>query len=137
MGLALLVAAAGSAGELLREEIHHELRHRSYMLVEHEDGATLYLFDKTISDEQAVTDKQDDIIAAALAKTRSLDGGIRARGLAELAGIDFFEALSVALALLGDPNLAVRDEAKYLILDHPSGAALAAALGLVDDELGE
>jgi hypothetical protein len=137
MGLALLVATSGSADELLREEFHRELEDQSYMLVEHTDGVTLYLFDKATSDEQTIADEQVDLVAAALAKTRNIDARTRARGLAELAGIDDFEALSAGLTLLGDPHPAVRDEAKYLILDHPGGAAVAAALGLVDDEPGE
>ena len=137
MGLALLVAIAGSADELLRKDIHRELKGQSYMLVEHTDGATLYLFDKVTSDRSIISDEPVDLVAAALAKTRDIDPRVRARGLAELAGIEDFEALSAGLTLLGDPHPAVRDEARYLILDHPGGAAIAAALGLVDDELGE
>ena len=112
MGLALLVATSGSADELLREEIHRELKDQSYMLVEHTDGVTLYLFDKTTSDEQTIAGEQDDIITAALARTRSAHARVRTRGLTELAGIDDFEALSVALTLLGDPDPSVRDEAR-------------------------
>ena len=137
MGLALLVATIGNADEVLREEIHREFKDRSYMLVEHADGATLYLFDKASSDEPTIADNRVDIVATALAKTQSVDARIRALGLAELAGVDGYEVLSAGLSLLADPDPAVRDEAKYLILDHPGGAALAASLGLVDDELGE
>jgi hypothetical protein len=137
MGLALLVITIATADELLRKEIHREFRDRSYMLVEYADGATLYQLDETNSDESSPTIERVQPVAAALAKTQSVDARIRARGLAELAGIDGFEVLSAGLSLLADPDPAVRDEAKYLILDHPGGTALAASLGLVDDELGE
>jgi len=142
-GLALLVTPIAIADELLRDEIHREFRGRSYMLVEHADGATLYQFGETHSDNSSTTDESSTTIAlaqavaAALEKTRSVDARIRARGLAELAGVDGFDVLSAGLSLLADPDPAVRDEAKYLILDHPGGSALAASLGLVDDELGE
>ena len=47
--------------------------------------------------------------------------------------MDDARALDTALALLNDTHAAVRDEAAQLILDHPDGAALVSALGLVDD----
>lgn len=137
LGLAFLFANAGHADELLRDEIRRDYRDRSYLLIEHADGATLYLFDKASSDEPLVISNRVDIIAAALAKTQSLDARTRARGLAELAGVDGYEVLSVGLTLLADPDPAVRDEAKYLILDHPGGMSLAASLGLIDDELAD
>lgn len=136
-GLALLVATTGFGDEVLRDEIHRTYGQQSYMLIEHADGATLYLFDKTTPDAQVVAGRQDDFVAAALAKTQSTDARVRARGLAELAGVDGYEVLSTGLSLLADPDPAVRDEAKYLVLDHPRGAEIAAALGLVDDELEE
>lgn len=136
VGLALLVANTGNTDEMLREEIRRDFRDQSYLLVEDADGATLYLFDNSNFNEPPIATKRIDIVTA-VAKTQSVDARVRTRGLAELAGIDDDGVLNVGLSLLADPDPAVRDEAKYLILDHPDGAALAASLGLVDDELGE
>ena len=142
MGLALLFAETAGADEQRREAVRRDLKDQSYLLVEHADGETLYLFDRLDEDEPSLpveatnTGAKGDV-AAALAKTRSTNGATRARGLAELAGSEDYEALTVALTLLADPHPAVRDEARYLILDHPDGAVLAAELGLVDDELDD
>ena len=136
VGLALLVATTGNTDEMLREEIRRDFRNQSYLLVEDADGATLYLFDNSGFNEPPIAAKRIDIVAA-IARTQSVDARVRTRGLAELAGIDDEEILNIGLSLLADPDPAVRDEAKYLILDHPDGAALAASLGIVDDEPGE
>jgi hypothetical protein len=101
------------------------------MLIEDANGAQLFLFDEGLTRQDA----EDPVIGTALEKTRSTDARTRVIGLVELAGVDDAVALDVALMLLSDPEPAVRDEARHLILDHPAGGALANALGLVDDEL--
>ncbi len=136
-GLALLLTAAVCADEALRKQIHREYRHQSYMLVEDDRGARLYLFDSGRARVMRLTDSLAPGVSAALSKTRSTDPRERTRGLAELAGSAAPEALDVALQLLNDPVAAVRDEARNLVLDHPDGGPLVAALGLVDDDLEE
>lgn len=136
-GLALLFCTPGFAEESLHDDIRDEYKHQSYLLIEHSDGATIYLFDESATDGQALVVHEDDAITAALARTRDTDPRVRARALAELAGVDGYEVLSVGLELLNDPDPAVRDEAKYLILDHPLGEDIAKALELVDEELEE
>lgn len=132
-GLALLAAATAGADQALRDEIHRQYKHQSYMLVEDTEGARLFLFDAGSPGLQFLAVNGTGHIEGALEKTRSLDARTRVLGLVELAGIDDAAALDVALALLADPNAAVRDEAEQLILDHPRGASMADALGIVDD----
>lgn len=137
-GLALLAAFAAGADEALREQVRRDFGHRNYVLIEDTDGARLYLFAEA-NDPAAVEiltspPAAGQEIRTALAKTASEDPRERARGLAELAGVDLPEALDVALALLGDPSAAVREEAANLILDHPGGESMALALGLADEE---
>jgi hypothetical protein len=102
------------------------------MLVEDADGARLFLFDEGVAEQQLSAN--DLFVGAALEKTRSNDAGTRVIGLVELAGASDAVALDAALMLLTDPDPAVRDEARQLILDHPEGKSVADALGLVDDE---
>ena len=139
-GLALLFALPLSADDALRQQVHRDHGHRSYMLVEDSNGFSLYLF-ATATERPSVTRLEtafdDEWVAQSLAKARSSDAKTRVRALVELAGVNSAEALDVALALLTDPSPAVRDEAVSLILDHPNGQAMADALGLVDEDLEE
>lgn len=133
-GLALLLCCAALGDEALREQVHNKHKHESYMLIEDPGGARLYLFDEGILVED-VSSYATPEVEAGLLKLRSADPRVRVRGLTELAGSDSYEALSAALQLLTDPSLAVREEAQSLLLDHPQGADMVAALGLVDEEL--
>jgi len=135
-GLAMLFLAPTFADEELRQRIHSEYRHQSYMLIEDADGARLYLF-ATADQPSSVRElpgPKAGFVHDALVKVRSDEARTRVRGLTELAGVDDPEALDAALTLLTDPNEAVRDEAMFLILDHPQGTAMVSALGLVDDD---
>ncbi len=136
-GLALLLVANAAADQALRERIHREYRHQSYMLIERADSWELYVLGDREPQVIRPESDPDSTIRAALAKTYSTDAPDRVRGLLELAGADAPEALVAALQLLNDPSPAVRDEARSLILDHPDGTALATALGLVDEDLAE
>ena len=131
-GLALSVACGASADDSLRERVHREHKHHSYMLVEEANGARLFLFDEGVASYRITA--SDATVAAALEKTRSSVARTRVIGLVELAGVSDAAALEVALTLLTDPEPAVRDEARQLILDHPEGQAIADALGLGDEE---
>lgn len=137
VGLALLLSAGQVAADSLRERIHREYRHQNYMLIEDETGWTLYLFADEPSQKPRLVSGPHSDFSAALAQTRSSIARERVRGLVALAGAEAPEALDIALLLLNDPSAAVRDEAQSLILDHPDGAEIAAALGLVDDLEGE
>lgn len=132
-GLTLLLVCGAAADDSLRERVHREHKHHSYMLVEDAEGARLFLFDQGVASHRISPD--DTFVDAALRKTRSSDARTRVTGLVELAGAGDAEALDAALTLLTDPEPAVRDEARQLILDHPGGRAIADALGLVDDAL--
>jgi hypothetical protein len=136
-GLALLLVATAAADQALRDRIHREYRHQSYMLLESEDGWELYVLGDREPHVMRPRAEPDPAIPAALHKTRSSAARERVRGLLELAGADAPEALDAALQLLNDPSAAVRDEARSLILDHPDGAEIAAALGLSDEDLAE
>lgn len=133
--LALLLYTDAWPDAALRERIHREYKHQSYMLVESPDGYRLFLFSAGSEPVRAIDVERDDTaLLSALAKTRSPDPAQRTRGLTELAGMPEAEALDVALTLLTDPSAAVREEAAHLILDHPQGAALARTLGLAEDD---
>lgn len=135
VGLALLFPGVATADETLRERIHREYKHQSYMLVEGPDGHRLYLFSPAGEPVQALdVEIPGASLASAIAKTQSPDPRVRTRGLTELAGVPDAEALDIALTLLTDPDAAVRSEASQLILDHPRGAPLAETLGLVKDD---
>ena len=131
-GLALSLACVASADESLRERVHREHKHHSYMLIEDTDGARLFLFDDGVASYPIAA--REAVVETALEKTRSADARTRVIGLVELAGVADAAALEAALTLLTDPSVAVRDEARQLILDHPEGQAVADALGIVDDE---
>ncbi len=136
-GLALLFALPAHADDELREQVHRDYGHRSYMLIEDSEGVHLFLFaDGTSPPSFKQLDVSEDIdgTAAAIRGTRSEDPRIRVRALTQLAGIDSGEALDIALSLLSDPSPAVRDEARSLILDHPGGNAMVDALGLTDED---
>lgn len=133
-GLALCFAGYADADEALRDEIHRQYKHVSYMLVEDRDDTWLYLFDSGVAPVRVgFAGERDESLDEALEKTRNSDARQRVRGLTELAGADDGRTLDVALALLNDVDAAVRDEAEQLILDHPDGASLVSALGLVDE----
>ena len=131
-GLALSLACGVSADDTLRDRVHREHKHHSYMLVEDADGARLFLFDEGVASYRITA--SDTIVEAALEKTRSSVARTRVIGLIELAGVADAAALEAALTLLTDPEPAVRDEARQLILDHPEGQAIADALGFSDEE---
>ena len=135
-GLALLLSLGATADDSLRERVHGEYKHESYMLVEDENGARLFLFGDGPAEIQLIGPPAEPFVAAAIEKTRSTNARMRVRGLVELAGAEDAAALDAALTLLTDPSAAVRDEARNLILDHPNGATVAKALGL-DDEAPE
>lgn len=133
-GLALLFASEALPDDALRDAVHQQYKHQSYMLVEDDRGAWLYLFDRggqplRIDNGPTPT----SAVETALDKTRSTDARTRVRGLTELAGVADTRALDVALALLNDEHQSVREEAAQLIVDHPKGGALAAAMGIVDE----
>ncbi len=137
-GLALLAAFPAGADESLREQVRREFGHRNYVLMEDEDGARLYLF-RDANNPAAIEiltspPAAGQEVRAALDRTSSEDPRERVRGLVELAGVDSPEALDAALALLGDPSAAVREEAANLILDHPGGESMALAIGLADED---
>lgn len=135
LGLALLFSNPASSDEALRERIHSEYKHQSYMLVEGPDGYRLYVFSPGREPVRAIDVANPDAsLAGTFEKTRSADPRVRTRGLTELAGVPDAEALDIALTLLTDPAEAVRSEAAQLILDHPQGASLAATLGLVNED---
>ena len=136
LGLALLFfSGPARADEDLRDRIHRDYKHQSYMLVEGPDGYRLYFFSPGDEPVRAIDIANPHTsLASALEKTRSADPRVRTRGLTELAGVPDAEALDVALTLLTDPAEAVRSEAAQLILDHPQGASLARTLGLVNED---
>ena len=133
--LALLWSAAAAGDDELRERIHREYRHQSYMLIEDEDGWTLYVFTDGRPRMPQDVGSPDPEVAASLAMTRSSAARERVLGLVALAGAPAPEALDMALQLLNDPSAAVREEAGNLILDHPDGTPFVALLGLADDDL--
>ncbi len=140
LGLALVFVLPALADDALRRQVHRDYGHRSYMLVEDAEGARLFLFaDSTNASSVARidVDEDTDTTVAALRGTRDEDPRRRVRALTQLAGIDSAEALDIALVLLSDPSAAVREEARSLILDHPGGLAMVAALGLVDEDAEE
>lgn len=132
-GLTLLLVFGAAADDSLRERVHREHKHQSYLLVEDANGARLFLFDEGVASHRISA--KDAFVDAALRKTLSSDAPTRVIGLVELAGARDAEALDAALTLLTDAEPAVRDEARQLILDHPDGQAIADALGLVDEAL--
>jgi hypothetical protein len=132
--LALLFACETLADDALRDEVHRQYKHQSYMLVEDADGAWLYLLQKGGEPLRVGRGMAPSAaVESALEKTRSTDAGTRVLGLTELAGIADTRALDTALVLLSDDHPAVREEAAQLILDHPQGTALATAMGIVDE----
>lgn len=133
----MLVTLNAAADETLRDRIHREYKHRSYMLVEDDRGARLFLFDTGSDEVHRLDIPTEPFVAEALAMTRSVDPRQRVRGLVELAGAEDRAALDVALTLLDDPSPAVRDEARSLILDHPDAAVIAEGIGLPASELEE
>ncbi|MCP4299517.1 MAG: hypothetical protein GY783_02935 [Gammaproteobacteria bacterium] len=121
-GLALLVAVPIAADEPLRKTIRKQLRDESYMLIEDQDGARLFIF--STGNVSAVTTQQPEDgpgrqLDEALEMTRSTDPRTRVRGLTLLSDVEDPAALDAALVLLSDPVAAVREEAVQLIIEHP------------------
>lgn len=135
-GLALLLSGNVFADKLLRDQVHQQYKDRSYMLIEDANGARLYLFadENAAASTLSLPTAEKSLVDMALDKVRQPDARARIRGLTELAGIDDPAALDAALTLLMDPEQKVRNEAAILILDHPKGADIAAALGLIDED---
>jgi len=134
VGLALFLAHDVPADSILRDEVHRQYKHQSYMLIEEQDAAWLYLFDgEATAMLLAAPLARPTATDLALEMTRSSVASERVLGLVQLAGVDDARALDAGLALLNDANAAVREEARQLVLDHPQGAAVITALGLVDE----
>lgn len=121
-GLALFFASPATADEALREAVRQQLRDESYMLVENQDGARLFIF-STGSVSAVTTHQPGDGPARqldeALEMTQSADPRTRVRGLTLLSDVDDPAALDAGLVLLSDPVAAVREEAVQLIIEHP------------------
>ncbi len=126
-GLVLLFAAPAPADELLRATLQRKLRDENYMLVEDQDGARLYVFSTGNVSAVIPPDQESTLstalhrksMVAALDMTRSATSRTRVRGLTLLSGIDDPAALNAALVLLSDPDVAVREEAVQLMIEHP------------------
>lgn len=119
-GLALLFASPCIADEALRDRIRQEMGDTSYVLVEYQDEARLFVFSSAEGVQSSISIPTPRIpLADALEKTRSADARSRVRGLTLLAGVPGDEALNAALVLLSDPYPAVREEAVHLVFDHP------------------
>jgi len=122
VGLALLVAFPVLADAPLRKTVREQLRGESYLLVEDQDGARLFVF--STGNVSTVTAHRPAKTSSAqsekaLAMTLSTDSRTRVRGLTLLSGVDDPAALDAALVLLSDPAAAVRVEAVQLIIEHP------------------
>jgi len=139
-GLALLVCGTVVGDDALPGQIHRDIhkayKHHSYMLIQDGKEVRLYLFGNAVRVEY-ISSNAMNVVDTALLKVHSANPRIRVRGLTELAGSESQAALDAALGLLNDPSLAVREEAKHLILDHPHGADMVSALGLVDKDREE
>lgn len=94
----------------------------SFVLVEDQDGARLYVF-SAADDSYSTTFPAESPSSegGALAMTRSADVHDRVLGLTLLAGKSSQDTLNAAFVLLSDPDEAVREEAVNLIADHPDG----------------
>jgi HEAT repeat protein len=105
------------------------------MLIEDHNGARLFVFSSgsvsrvTPAEKDYETDK-------ALAMTRSADHRKRVRGLTLLSDVDDPAALDAALVLLSDPEVAVREEAFQLIIEHPD-ADMDSVVAVVADDPSE
>ena len=138
-GLALLVASPALADEEIREQVHRDFGHRSYMLLEDADGVRLYLFADANENSPVAAiaiDPVDEALKIPLGEVWSDDERTRVRALTQLAGVDSPVVLDIALTLLNDASPSVREEARHLILDHPRGKSVVDALGLIDDDAG-
>ena len=132
-GLALLLVSPSVADDDLHDTIRRQLQDDSYVLVEDQDGARLFVFSP--ENDGYRTTLVPSIRSSheqAIAMTRSEVARDRVLGLTTLAGEPDEEALNAALVLLTDPDPAVREEAVNLLIDHPRGdvnslIALAAA----------
>lgn len=121
-GLALLFVLPTVAGEPLRDTVRQQLRDENYMLVEDPNGARLFVF--STGDVSAITTPRAEhgsskALGQALEMTRNEDSKTRVRGLTLLSGVDNNAALDAAMVLLSDPDVAVREEAVQLVIEHP------------------
>lgn len=120
-GLALLFALSVVADDSLRASVREELRDESYVLVEDQAGARLYVLPSTGDGYRTRwLPSPPGSPADALGRTYSADARTRVRALTELSGVDDAAALNAALTMLSDPDEAVREEAVNLVLEHPS-----------------
>ncbi len=123
-GLALLLAVPAGADDALRETIRQQLRDESYVLIEDQHGIRLFVFSSQDDGYRTtLVPVAAGSLEQALEMTRSEIARQRVRGLTRLAGEPDEEALNAGLALLTDPDPAVREEAVNLIIDHPRGDA--------------
>lgn len=121
-GLALLLAFPSAADDDLHETIRQQLQDESYVLVEGPHEVRLFVFSPEDDGYRTtLVPVTRGRLEQALAMTRSHVARERVRGLTTLAGEPDQEALSAALALLADPDPAVREEAVNLVIDHPHG----------------
>lgn len=103
------------------------MRDESYLLIEDQDGARLFVFSTGNVTAVTAPDRENMSSAtpvrapmiAALDMTRSATPRTRVRGLTLLSGVNDPAALNAALVLLSDPSVAVREEALQMIVDHP------------------
>ena len=123
-GLALLLATPAGADDTFHETIRQQLRDESYVLIEDLHGFRLFVFSSQDDGYRTtLVPVAPGSLEQALLMTRSEIARERVRGLTTLAGEPDDEALNAGLALLTDPDPAVREEAVNLIIDHPHGDA--------------
>lgn len=123
-GLALLLVVPAGADDAIRETIRQQLRDESYVMVEDQEGIRLFVFSAEDDGYRStLVPVTPGSLEQALEMTRSEIARERVRGLTTLAGEPDDEALNAGLALLTDPDPAVREEAVNLVIDHPRGDA--------------
>ena len=119
-GFALLFAAPCIADEALQDRIRKDMGDTSYVLVEYQDEARLFVFSSDEGVQSSISfPTPRTVLLDAMEKTRKPNARSRVRGLTLLAGVPGDEPLNAALVLLSDPHPAVREEAVHLIFDHP------------------
>ena len=111
------------------------MRDQNYVLVEDGNGARLFVFStgSISSVTPAIPENETD---KALAMTRSADFRERVRGLTLLSDVDDPAALDTALVLLSDPEVAVREEAVQLLVEHPA-ADIDSVIALAENDPSE
>lgn len=129
-GLALLYCSVATADSL---------RDSSYILATDSSGITrLFVFDNAdpavlIPALQSTAPTADRTESQRL--LRSLRAADRVKGLTLLAGDSDEESLEIAITYLSDGSARVREEAAYIVADHPLASnALRAAYSDTEDE---